>query len=171
MVDFRRAALNSLPSTSGPRVGPNPARNQAGQILIRLAASIRELAGRGLLKNYDEDETVCPDNLKVTKKFAGAVFATRSDFERFWDAFPAFGPAPAGGEKLALKTAAMPQVRDLFEDRVQTPQDHEKMMQAIEWAQEHQPLSTDIETFLKSEYSRQIQKEVKDSPGAGVPFA
>ncbi|WP_263835143.1 hypothetical protein [Salinibacter sp.] len=71
--------------------GPLPRGNSAVAFIYRYSenvrawprASIQELVDKGLLENYNDGETVYPDNLDVTDKFAEAVFATTSDFERF----------------------------------------------------------------------------------------
>jgi hypothetical protein len=129
-------------------------------------ASIQELVDKGLLKNYNEDETVYPDNLEVTDKFAEAVFATRSDFERFWNAYPAFAEKVEDEQKedIPLKASVKSGVRDLFESHVHTKRDFQEMMDALDWGKEHGMIQIPIEEFLGSEYWTQLREIASDTP-------
>lgn len=133
-------------------------------------ASIQELVDKGLLKNYNEDETVYPDNLEVTDKFAEAVFATSSDFERFWDAYPSFTQNDTDSRKgdIPLKASVKSEVRDLFEDHVQTKRDFKELMEALSWAKKRGMIRIDIKKFLEAEYWVQIQEFMEEAPDVNI---
>lgn len=147
---------------------PLPRSNHAVAYIYRYAenvrpwprASIQELVEKGLLKNYNADETVYPDNLEVTDKFAESVFATSSDFERFWDAYPSFTQNDTDSRKgkIPLKASVKSEVRDLFEDHVQTKRDFRELMSALEWGKARDLIQMPIEEFLTSEYWTQLDK-------------
>jgi hypothetical protein len=155
---------------------PLPRSNHAVAYIYRYAenvhpwprASIQELVNKGLLKNYNADETVYPDNLEVTDKFAEAVFATRSDFDRFWDAYPAFAEHPEAEDPMPLKATAKPEARDLFEDHVQTKRDFRELMSALEWGKAKDMIQMPIEEFLSSKYWTQLRDAMCDLPNVNT---
>lgn len=130
-------------------------------------ASIQELVDKGLLKNYNADETVYPDNLEVTDKFAEAVFATRSDFEQFWDAYPAFGSASKGKPE-QLKDVSKEELQDLFEEHIQTKRDFKELIESLHWAMAKEEFAISIDRFLRSEYWKHIQELMSEPPDVRV---
>ncbi len=151
---------------------PLPRSNHAVAYIYRYAenvhpwprASIQELVDKGLLKNYNADETVYPDNLEVTDKFAEAVFATRSDFDQFWDAYPSFAEHPEAEDPMPLKATSKPEARDLFEDHVQTKRDFRELMSALEWGKAKDMIQMPMEEFLSSKYWTQLRDAMCDLP-------
>lgn len=147
---------------------PLPRSNPAVAYIYRYAenvrpwprASIQELVEKGLLKNHNADETVYPDNLEVTDKFAESVFATSSDFERFWDAYPSFTQNDTDSRKgkIPLKASVKSEVRDLFGDHVQTKRGFRELMSALEWGKARDLIQMPIEEFLTSEYWTQLDE-------------
>lgn len=182
---------------------PLPRGNQAVAYIYRYSENVRpwprksiyDMVEKGLLKNYNESETVYPDNLEVTDKFAEAVFATVSDFEQFWQTYPAFtekhsdsrrsdtpgastpkGSISAGGTSegdisesyIPLKACMKSEVQNLFEDHVQTTQDFEELMEALMWANKRDMVQMSIEKFLKAEYWKQIREVMGRAPDGDV---
>jgi hypothetical protein len=133
-------------------------------------ASIQELVEKGLLKNYNEDESVYPDQLEVTDKFAEAVFATQSDFETFWDSYPAFIDNFNDERKgdIPLKASVKDNVQQLFEDMITSKREFKEMMEALTWAKKHDMIRMNIEKFLGSEYWKQLREKMDEPPDTGV---
>jgi len=157
---------------------PLPCGDQAVAYIYRYSENIRawprkqihELVDKGLLKNYNEDDGVYPDNLEVTDKFAEAVFATRSDFEVFWEEYPSFIDNFNDERKgdIPLKASVKSEVRELFEDMITSKRDFKKMMEALAWAKKRDMIRMNIEKFLGSEYWKQLREKMDEPPETGV---
>jgi hypothetical protein len=74
-----------------------------------------------------------PDYMEVTPKFADAVMATYTRFMEFWDAYPPTMML-ANGERASLRAVDRDEVEKLYYRRVLTRAEHERLMEALEWA-------------------------------------
>jgi len=127
---------------------------------------IEMMVEKGLIKDFNTEDAVYPDNLEVTDKFAEEVFATKSDFERFWETYPAFCENfdDPRKDKIPLKASVKEEVKEMFYDHVHTQRDFQNLMEALKWAKRGDKLKMNIEKFVGSEYWKQIEELMDEGP-------
>jgi len=88
----------------------------------------------------------------------------------FWETYPAFIENFNDKRKgdIPLKASVKDQVRDLFEEHVQTKRDFKEAMEALEWAKNRDLINMNIEKFIGSEYWKQLHEKMEEPPDTGV---
>lgn len=122
---------------------------------IRLLVEAGFLIDRNDSKNPKTlEEEIYPDNLEVTPKFLSLIFATTTDFEDFWELYPAFvanfqNPI---GPQIPLRMVAYEDCEKLYKKVIHSKIDHSRMMRALRWAVEHNQINVRIDKFLDSRH-------------------
>jgi len=129
---------------------------------------IDDLVRRGYLVDMNSGSKIYPDNLQVTGKFVKAVFTTKTDFERFVNAYPDFASdGDIGTEETALKAVDMERVEAIFEQKVTSKAEFSRLLTALKWACEKGKLTMNIRNYLSGElwkaHLRQMQQEDSQS--------
>lgn len=104
-----------------------------------------------------------PDYLEVTEKFTEQVMATYRTFEVFWNAYPQTCPNFNGHglPAIPLKVADKDEVEKLYKRRVQTRQEHERLMKALQWARDTGRITMNIKNYVGGEVWRAHLEEME----------
>ena len=134
-----------------------------------LKDEINDLVDRGYLIDSNSGQKVYPDNLRVTKKFVGAIFTTRTDFERFLSTYPDVrrsrnGTICQSDKETALKAASMDKVEKLFNSNVRSKAEFCRVMTALKWAKKKGKLDMNIEKYVSGKVWNAHLKEMQGDP-------
>lgn len=126
--------------------------------------SMQDLINKGWLKGELDKKKIYPDDLQPTQKFIDAIFASKGDFERFWETYPHFidhWDDPRQG-KIPVKAVSKDEIRDIFNDRVKTKTRFRKLIEALEWAVENDQITMGIKKWLEGEYWKAHLKQKEE---------
>lgn len=129
---------------------------------------IDDLVERGYLSGQeDADGYFWPDKMQVTEKFSDAVFASIEDFEKFVNAYPSFVENfndPRQGD-IPLKAVDMEKVESIFNQKVRTKAEFERLMKALKWGKENDEVKMNILNYISGEiWKAHLKKMKEDAP-------
>lgn len=130
-------------------------------------AEIKDLVERGYLVYRGSGKDYYPDQMRVTRKFSEAVFASVDDFEHFVQAYPSFVENfnDPRKEDIPLKAVDMEKVERIFNQRVKTKAEFERLMKALEWGKENDKIKMNILNYVSGEiWKSHLEKMRNDSP-------
>lgn len=128
---------------------------------------INDLVQRGYLFDRSDDDHFYPDQMEVSEKFTEAVFATISDFEEFVREYPSFVENfnDPRKEDIPLKAVDMEKVQRIFNQKVTSKVEFERLMKALKWAKEHDKIKMNILNYVSGEiWKAHLKKMENDAP-------
>lgn len=128
---------------------------------------INDMIKRGYLVNRGDTKKIYPDQLEVTDKFVDAVFASISDFQEFVDTYPDFTDHfddPRKGQ-IPLKAVDMDKVESIFNSKVKSKVEYQRLMKSLKWAKEKGKIRMNILNYVSGEiWKAHLKKMREDAP-------
>lgn len=128
---------------------------------------IADLVQRGYIFDRGENQNFYPDQLEVSEKFTEAVFATASDFERFLREYPDFVENfnDPRKEDIPLKAVDMEKVERIFNQKVTSKVEFERLMKALKWGKKHDKIKMNILNYVSGKiWKSHLKKMSEDAP-------
>ena len=108
------------------------------------------------------------DYYEVTDKFIQAFYAARTNAgEEFWAAYPAF--ITIDGKKIPVKATNKEELVRWYQKHVIVVHDHDRIMEALQYAKNNKLISMRIDNWLQSESYKDIWEMMKDAPVDDLP--
>lgn len=109
------------------------------------------------------DGKIYPDYFEVTNKFKNIVFMNVSDFDEFWNTYPAFVAnfTNPNGPKIKLKIVDPTELEKEYQRRIKTKAEHKQLMEVLHWAIKNQQINMRIDNFILSGVWRDMYEEMQ----------
>ena len=125
--------------------------------------NVKYLVDQGILHEKTNIHTTDFDTLSLSDSFIDTLFVSNTDFEEFWDIYPAFHLTDKGA-RLTLKVTDKDEFEQVYFERIINKDLHKRIIDTVRWANKRKLINMNVENFLKSEMWKEFEKEMANAP-------